>query len=83
MIIAIFLIVLVDSAAKRRLLREFAEDVSLHIIGRWLPTELRSYLEEYLASDIVRKSWTIRYNIEQCSGHAKFFKLYTLQRLIS
>jgi len=77
LIIALLLIVLVDSAAKRKLLREFAEDVSLHIIGRWLPTELRSYLEEYLTSDIVRKSWTIRYNIEQCSGHAKFFKLFT------
>jgi hypothetical protein len=77
LIIAIFLIVLVDSAAKRRLLREFAEDVSLHIIGRWLPTELRSYLEEYLAFDIVRKSWTIRYNIEQCPGHAQYFRLFT------
>lgn len=77
LIIAQILILLVDSATKRTLLEEFARDVSLHIIGRWLPVELRSHLEEYLASDIIRKNWTIRYNIESYSDHPHFFKLST------
>lgn len=78
LIIAQILILLVDSAAKKKLLTEFAQDVSTHIIGRWLPLELRSHLEEYLASDIIRKTWTIRYNIESWSDHPQFFKLCTM-----
>jgi len=78
LIIAQILILLVDSATKKRLLGEFAQDVSLHIIGRWLPVELRSHLEEYLASDIIRKDWTIRYNIESWPDQPHFFKLLTL-----
>ncbi len=75
LIIALIISALVDSEAKRSMLREFAENVSLHIIGRWLPKELRAHLEGYLASDLLRKDWVIQYNIETWPDQSKFFKL--------
>jgi hypothetical protein len=77
LIIAQILILMVDSAAKKTVLREFAENVSLHIIGRWLPIELRDDIEGYLARDLVRKEWKIVYNISEWPDQKGFEKLHT------
>ncbi|MGD0831802.1 MAG: hypothetical protein ABR907_12710 [Terracidiphilus sp.] len=78
MIIAQILILLVDSKTKKKLLSDFAQNVSAHIIGRWLPPELRSHLEAYLGADILRKNWTIHYDIESLPDHPHYFRLRTI-----
>lgn len=62
--IAAVIAYLVDEAAKRRLLREFAEDISEHIIGRLLPSGLRERMFEYLSVDFVRTGWTVIYQLK-------------------
>lgn len=62
--IAAVIAYLVDEAAKRKLLKEFAEDVSEHIIGRLLPSGLRERMFEYLTVDFVRSSWTVVYELK-------------------
>jgi hypothetical protein len=78
MAIAGVLTLVVDAAAKQRLLREFAKEVSTHIIGRRLPPELRTYIEQYLETDLIRTGWTITYTISEWPGRAEFERLVTL-----
>jgi hypothetical protein len=61
--IAAVIAVLVDEAAKRKLLKEFAEQVSEHIIGRLLPGGLREHILQYLTADFVRRKWKITYDL--------------------
>jgi hypothetical protein len=76
--IAGVLTLVVDQAAKKRLLREFAKDVSTHIIGRRLPPDLRKYIEQYLETDLIRTSWTITYTITEWPDKPEYEKLVTL-----
>lgn len=76
--IAGVLTLVVDAAAKQRLLREFAKDVSTHIIGRRLPPDLRKYIEQYLETDLIRTSWAITYTITEWPGKPEYEKLVTL-----
>jgi hypothetical protein len=62
--IAAVIAYLVDEAAKRRLLTEFAQDVSQHIIGRLLPSGLRERMLQYLTVDFVRSNWTVIYELK-------------------
>lgn len=62
--IAAVIAYLVDEAAKRRLLTEFAKDVSQHIIGRLLPSGLRERMLQYLTVDFVRSNWTVIYELK-------------------
>src|SRR5262249_35341770 len=64
LVIAAVIAYLVDEAAKRRLLKEFAEEVSEHIIGRLLPSGLRERMFQYLTVDFVRSNWTIIYELK-------------------
>jgi len=59
MVVAVVLALVVDQAAKRRLLEEFASDVSTHIIGRRLPREFRKHIEQYQEADLIRTSWSM------------------------
>ncbi len=77
-IVAQFLALVVDAAAKQRLLEEFAEDVSTHIIGRRLPPQLRKYIEQYLEADLVRTTWTITYTITEWPEQPEYDRLVTL-----
>jgi hypothetical protein len=61
--IAAVIAYLVDEAAKRKLLKEFAENVSEHIIGRLLPSGLRERMFQYLTVDFVRSNWTVIYEL--------------------
>lgn len=65
MMIAPILALLVDAAAKQSLLSEFAKDVSIHIIGRYLPRELREHINGYLTVDIVRLDLDLVYTITE------------------
>jgi hypothetical protein len=76
-IIAAIIAVLVDQAAKRRLLKEFAANVSAHIIGRQLPPELRTHIEPFLETDFIRTSWDITYTITEWQGQPDYEKLIT------
>ena len=68
LIIAPLLALLVDEAAKTKLLREFSLDVSSHIMGRMLPVKLRDHLTGYLQMFLVRTRWDITYYIEKWEG---------------
>ena len=76
-IIADIIALLVDQAAKRRLLKEFAANVSAHIIGRQLPPELRTHIEPFLETDFIRTSWDITYTITEWQGQPDYEKLVT------
>lgn len=77
LIIAPLLALLVDEAAKTKLLREFSLDVSSHIIGRMLPVELRKYLTGYLQMFLVRTRWEISYTINEWVGQPGYISLKT------
>ena len=77
MVVAVVLALVVDQAAKRRLLEEFAREVSTHIIGRRLPRALRKYIEDYLEGDLIRTSWSITYTITEWPGQPEYEKLVT------
>ncbi len=62
--IAAVIATLLDEAAKRKLLKEFAEDISTHIVGRLLPPSLREHIHQYLSVDFVRYNWEIAYRID-------------------
>lgn len=76
-IIADMIALIVDQAAKRRLLKEFAANVSAHIIGRQLPPELRKHIEPFLETDFIRTSWDITYTLMEWPGHPDYEKLLT------
>lgn len=78
LILAPLLALIVDEAAKRRLIEEFSLDVSSHIIGRLLPPELRKHLHGYLQMFIVRTRWDIIYTIEKWDGQPGYIKLETI-----
>jgi hypothetical protein len=65
LLIAPILAVVVDAAAKQNLLAEFARDVSIHIIGRYLPRELREHIHGYLTVDIVRLDLDLVFTITE------------------
>src|SRR5713101_388859 len=77
LIIAPILALIVDEAAKTKLLREFSLDVSSHIIGRMLPPELRDHLHGYLQMFLVRTRWDITHTIEKWGGQEGFIRLET------
>lgn len=77
LIIAPILAIIVDAAAKRLLLKEFAENVSIHIIGRRLPQALREHIFTYLNKPVVRTKWTITYWIENWPQMPGYVKLTT------
>lgn len=78
LIIAAVLAVLVDNAAKTKLLREFSLDVSLLVVGRLLPDDLRKHLDRYLKMLLVRTRWEITYEIEKWPDQDGFVKLTTI-----
>jgi hypothetical protein len=63
LLIAPILALAVDQAAKRELLKEFAKDVSSHIIGRQLPEAMREYIRAYLDVEFLRSDWQVTYEI--------------------
>jgi len=78
LIIAPVLALLVDEAAKTKLLREFSLEVSTHIIGRMLPVPLREHLTRYLQMFLVRTRWDITYDIEKWDGQPGYIRLKTI-----
>lgn len=66
---------LVDYAAEQRLLEDFAENVSAHVIGRLLPLDLRESIFDYLQNPIVRTKLNILYAIKDLPGHKGFVEL--------
>jgi hypothetical protein len=77
-LIAQLLAFLVDQTTKQRLLNEFANAVSTHIIGRRLPTGLRKHIERYLEADLIRTTWTITYTITEWPSQPEYVQLVTL-----
>lgn len=63
LMIAPILAIAVDQAAKQELLKEFAKDVSSHIIGRQLPEPMREYIRDYLDVEFLRSTWDVTYEI--------------------
>ncbi|HXQ38847.1 MAG TPA: hypothetical protein VN843_32895 [Anaerolineales bacterium] len=78
LIIAPVLALLVDEAAKTKLLREFSLDVSSHIMGRLLPVPLREHLNRYLQMFLVRTRWDITYDIDVWDGQPGYIRLKTI-----
>lgn len=76
LLVAPILALVVDNAAKQNLLSDFARDVSVHIIGRYLPRELREHIHGYLTVDIVRLDLDIVYTITELEN-GKGVKLET------
>ena len=76
-IVADIIAILVDQAAKRRLLKEFAANVSAHIIGRQLPPELRTHIEPFLETDFIRTIWDVTYTITDWPNQPDYKKLVT------
>jgi len=77
MMIASIIAVTVDETAKRKLLKEFGENISTHVIGRLLPPELREHIHHYLNVDFVRYNWEITYTISLLSKHPHYVQLHT------
>ncbi|MBV9772166.1 MAG: hypothetical protein JOZ32_21515 [Bryobacterales bacterium] len=67
-LIAFVLAIVVGSAEKLKLLDEFAEHISLHIMGRKLPRQLRDHVEQYLGATFVRPKMYVTYRIEAWDG---------------
>jgi hypothetical protein len=77
LMIAMILAFVVDRAAKEQLLKDFAQEVSVHIVGRLLPPELREYILSYLKVDLIRSEWNVRYTIEPWVDKPNLLKLTT------
>jgi hypothetical protein len=77
LIIAPVLAIVVDEAAKRKLLKEFAEDISTHMVGGLLPPVLRAHIHQYLKLNFVRDNWDIEYTIAKVPGKEGFIELQT------
>lgn len=76
-VIAAVLGVVVDQGAKTTLMEEIVKDVSGHIIGQYLPGELRDPIVAMLENRVVRKNWKIGYEVEPVAGHPEYLKLTT------
>jgi hypothetical protein len=74
-LIAFVLAIVVDTAQKFKLLNEFAEHISLHIMGRKLPPELRNYVEKYLDATFIRPQMEVTYQLETWEGKPDRVKL--------
>ncbi len=74
-LIAFVLAIVVESAQKLKLLNEFAEHISLHIMGRKLPRELRDHVEQYLGATFIRPKMYVTYRIEPWNGKPDRVKL--------
>ena len=77
LMIAPILALLVDEAAKRKLLREFAMDVSSNIIGRHLPGSMREAVREYLSVSLIRSQWSVTYTIAEIPDAPGYVRLHT------
>lgn len=77
LLIAPVLAAVVDRAAKENLLADFARDVSTHIIGRYVPRELRDHINTYLTVDIVRRDLDIVYELKEQEGDEEAIVLET------
>lgn len=75
--IAALIGLLVDEGIKRRLLKEFGEGISIHIIGRHLPMVLREHLHNYLMLDFVRYNWEVTYIINVLAHNPEYVELRT------
>jgi hypothetical protein len=62
-LIAAVLAAFVESAQKLKFLNEFAEHISIHIMGRNLPRELRNHVERYLGAKFVRPQLYVTYHL--------------------
>lgn len=74
-VIAAVLAVVVEGAQKLKLLNEFSENISLHIMGRNLPPRLRAHVEQYLGATFVRREMTINFKLEASPDHPERVKL--------
>jgi|ERR1035437_5987515 hypothetical protein len=77
LMIAPILALIVDGAAKRKLLREFAIDVSSNIIGRHLPASMREAAREHLSVSVIRSRWSVTYTIAEIPGAPGYVRLHT------
>lgn len=77
LMIAPIIALMVDEAAKRKLLREFANDISSNIIGRHLPVSMREAVREYLSVSVIRRKWNVTYTITEIAGLAGYVKVHT------
>lgn len=75
MLIAVILTLIVDQAAKATLLKEFALDISGHIIGWHLPQVLRDQLQKYLTLDVIRREWNGTYRLIEVRDHPGFIRV--------
>jgi len=62
--IAAVLAIVVEGAQKLKLLNEFSENISLHIMGRNLPRRLRAHVEQYLGATFVRRKMFVTYKLK-------------------
>jgi len=62
-LIAVIVGFLIDRTIKAELIRTFTMDISPHIIGNLLPTELREHMLTYLTVTLLRRTWCIDYTI--------------------
>jgi hypothetical protein len=74
-VIAFVLAIVVEGAQELKLLNEFAEHISLHIMGRKLPPQLRNHVEQYLGATFVRPNLSVRYQLEAWDGKPDRVKL--------
>ena len=77
LMIASILALVIDGISKRKLLDEFLRDISIHILGRLLPRELREHMLDYLSIDFVRSDWTVTYTITSVPGRPDYVQMET------
>lgn len=82
LMIAVILALVVDYAAKQELLKDFAHDVSAHIVGRLLPHEFREYILGFLKADFIRDEWDVRYTIESWPDYPDYLRLTTFSSYV-
>lgn len=77
LMIASILALVIDGISKRKLLDEFLRDISIHILGRLLPRELREHMLDYLGIDFVRSNWVVTYKITEIADRPGYVQLET------
>jgi hypothetical protein len=78
LMIAPILAIIIEITAAKEMLTGFAEDVSLHIIGRCLPRSLREHILRFLTIDFIRKRWEVAYSLDDSSCRTGFVRLISL-----